>query len=374
VRVLVTGGEHVGPLAAVRALRRAGHEPWALVPHKGAYAARSRAVEGVVVAPDPGAEPSRFVEAVADACRRIRPDVVLPGTEPALTLLSRHAGGYGAAVVGAPDAALVDRATDKSALSGLAETVGLSPPPTRRVDRNEAEEAAEELGYPVIVKPERSDVGEGGSDTLTHGTPQRAADARTLEAVVRLLPGEHLLVQPYLEGRLAAVCGVAWNGRIVCASHQVARRIWPVDVGISAYAETVARDTTLEAAVGRLMDALAWSGIFQVQFLEARGAHYLIDVNPRIYGSLALAVAAGLNLPSVWVALLAGESPSPGPYRVGVRYRSEERDIQAIAHALRHGPRLAGLVGLVPRPHTTHAVLCANDPAPALASLAKLRR
>jgi predicted ATP-grasp superfamily ATP-dependent carboligase len=122
------------------------------------------------------------------------------------------------------------------------------------------------------------------------------------------------------------------------------------------------------------MAALTWSGIFQVQFLEARGAHYLIDVNPRIYGSLALAVAAGLNLPAVWVALLAGESPSPGPYRVGVRYRSEERDIQAIAHALRHGPRLAGLAGLVPRPHTTHAVLRANDPAPALASLAKLRR
>ena len=82
MRVLVTGGEHVGPLAAVRALRRAGHEPWALVPDRGAYAARSRATEGFVVAPDAGADPSGFIACLEEACGRIRPDVVLPGTEP----------------------------------------------------------------------------------------------------------------------------------------------------------------------------------------------------------------------------------------------------------------------------------------------------
>jgi predicted ATP-grasp superfamily ATP-dependent carboligase len=208
---------------------------------------------------------------------------------------------------------------------------------------------------------------------LTHGIPQRAANEVELSAALERLPGDEVLVQPYLDGRLAAVCGVAWKGRVICAVHQIARRIWPPYVGISAYAETVPRDEELEEGVSHILASLGWSGIFQLQFLRTDRHAYLIDINPRIYGSLALAVAAGLNLPALWVELLMGGKPTPGSYRIGVRYRSEERDLQAVLRALLTGPRLEGLLALVPRPNTTHAILRADDPLPALASLGKLR-
>lgn len=371
VRVLVTGGDHVGPLAAVRALRTAGHEPWALVPDRRAYAARSRATQGFVIAPDPGVDPAAFIDGVRTACDRVRPDVILPGTEPALVLLADRASDLAPVTVGAPAAALVARATDKSCLPELARKAGLELLPTRVVARDQALAVAAALGYPVIVKPVRSDTRNG--DALAHGIPQRAADEVGLRAALAELPGDAVLVQPYLQGRLAAVCGVAWEGVLVCAVHQIARRIWPPDVGISAFAETVPRDDELEAGVGRLLADLEWSGIFQLQFLRAEAHAYLIDINPRIYGSLALAVAAGLNLPAIWVDLLAGRAPAAASYRVGTRYRSEERELQAVLHALAHGPRREGLRALVPRRRTTHAILRAGDPRPALGSLAKLR-
>jgi predicted ATP-grasp superfamily ATP-dependent carboligase len=170
------------------------------------------------------------------------------------------------------------------------------------------------------------------------------------------------------------VCGVAWNGEIVTAVHQVARRTWPPDTGVSAYAETVAPDRVLEEQVASLVRLLGWSGIFQAQFMRALDGAYFIDFNPRIYGSLALAVAAGANLPAIWVSLLTRSHVETGPYRVGVRYRSEELDTRALLHLLLSGRPLAACTGLIPRRPTTHAVANLADPLPLLTSLAKARR
>jgi len=50
--------------------------------------------------------------------------------------------------------------------------------------------------------------------------------------------------------------------------------------GVSAYAETIPRDTArLEERIARLLQSIGWSGIFQVQF-SSGDRHYLIDLNP----------------------------------------------------------------------------------------------
>jgi predicted ATP-grasp superfamily ATP-dependent carboligase len=188
------------------------------------------------------------------------------------------------------------------------------------------------------------------------------------------LPGERWLIQECVRGRLGAICGVAWKGAIVSAVHQIAHRIWPVDVGVSAYAETVAPDHALEQGVARLVSELGWSGIFQAQFIHADDGPFLIDFNPRIYGSLALATAAGANLPAIWVALVTGAPFEPRSYRLGVRYRSDELDARALLHLLLSGRPATASRGLIPRRHTVHSVLSVHDPAPALTTLAKIGR
>jgi predicted ATP-grasp superfamily ATP-dependent carboligase len=121
----------------------------------------------------------------------------------------------------------------------------------------------------------------------------------------------------------------------------------------------------------RLMD---WEGIFQVDLLRSEGRNLVIDLNPRVYGSLALAQAAGHNHTAIWADLLLGRRPRIGAYRIGARYRSEELDPRALIEALTGGNLREAARGLLPHRRTAHAVFAAGDPWPVLTSLRRLTR
>ncbi|MDQ2982468.1 MAG: ATP-grasp domain-containing protein [Actinomycetota bacterium] len=372
IAVILAGDDHYGSLAGLRALRQAGYEPWLATHRSPTYSTRSRTSAGIIHVPGPRGGDSEFVDAIAEAAVRTNAKVVLPGSEVTLVALAEGRAKLPPGLaVGAPAPEIVARATDKAELTRRVEEAGLLVPPTRELSRGDLESTNPDLTFPAVVKPVRT-------KTFTargfhHGRVHRVENRAELERVTKSLPGDRWLVQPYLQGRLAAVAGVAWEGELVCAVHQVALRIAPADTGISAFAVTIPRDEAIEAGIVRLLRGLEWSGLFQAQFINAADGDYLIDFNPRMYGSLALAVAAGLNLPAIWVELLLGRKPEVGDYRVGVRYRAEEKDVRALVRELLTGRRGEALQGLLPRPDTVHAVFSVRDPLPVLTSLAKMR-
>ncbi len=367
--MLVTGGDYVGPLAALRALREAGYEPWVTVFGPRAYAARSRAAAGVVVVPDPAGDPDGFVEKVADAAAHLSVAAVLPGTEKALVAVAGRADRFppGVALGVCPPAA-VERATDKALLVRLAGAAGLDAPPTRVATLSGA--WAEDLDHPLpaVVKPLRSDT-ETGDGRLRHSSARKVESLAELHRALAALPEQRGLVQPFLPGRLTALAGVFWNGEVVAAVRQRAYRLWPSDCGEMAYAETIPREDRLERAVGRLLELIGWEGIFQVQFIEHRGRRCLIDLNPRIYGSLALALGAGQNLIGIWTDLLLGRTPGVDGYRTGIRFRREELDVRAIGSAIVKGQLGSAVAGILPRRRTVHAIFDRTDPMPIGAAL-----
>jgi predicted ATP-grasp superfamily ATP-dependent carboligase len=309
------------------------------------------------------------VAALARESEALGVRAVIPGTEVGLVALAGSQAAFGEKVVVASgDEATVARATDKLELERLAAEAGLRTPPTVRMTADEATSGLE-VPLPAIVKAPRTSTPTGGGGFAVAGA-RRAATRDELVDAIAALPRGVALVQPALNGELAAVAGVAWEGEILATSHQVATRVFPPGAGISASAETVRRDSDLDAGVGRLIAAIGWSGIFQAQFIRSAAESYLIDLNPRMYGSLALAIAAGLNLPAMWADLLLGRSPAVGDYRAGVRFRSEERELAALASAIGRGQW--GLAGAILRPHraTTHAVASLRDPLP-LVTLAR---
>jgi hypothetical protein len=79
---------------------------------------------------------------------------------------------------------------------------------------------------------------------------------------------------------------------------------------------------------------------------------------------MALAIGAGINLPSIWCDRLLGRPVHRVDARVGVRFRSEEDDLRALrslAKGRRIGPVLSGLL---PHRHTAHALFAVRDPVP----------
>jgi predicted ATP-grasp superfamily ATP-dependent carboligase len=297
---------------------------------------------------------------------------VLPASESALRALTGRADRFApGVVVGVSSREALELTTDKEALAEHAAAVGLASPQSVAVGRDDDLAPAFALGFPAIVKPARSVTPEAGG-SLQVKDVERVDDAAALAAAVASFPGDRVIVQRHLAGALAAVTGVAWEGDVVCLSHQVALRIWPPHAGGTCMGETVAPDPELDERVRALVARLGWSGIFGTQFIRSKDGDYLIDFNPRVYGSLALAVAGGANLPAIWVDLLLGRPPRAATPRAGIRYRVEEDDPRALVAAFRAGGRREALRGLLPYRRAVHAVFSLRDPLPFTVSVAKL--
>ena len=371
--VLFVGDALYGAIAAVRALSIAGYVPYLAVDTPGGYASRSRAVAGTVQVPDPASNSEGFVRELATVAARLSVSAVLPGGELYLLALADREADFEGIALGTPPRASIEWATDKVLLAEFAATAGLRTPPTAKIVQGDSA-AASTFGFPVVVKPRQSWI-QNPNGTLSRYSAYDVYDAAQVAAVLEALPGKEGLVQPNIPGQLCAVAGVSWKGDLVCALHQASIRIWPLRAGVSSYAETIPPNAELEEAVGRLLQAIGWSGLFQAQFIRnPSGEYYLIDLNPRVYGSLALAGAAGLNLPGIWADLLLGRQPAVGRYRVGVRYRHEEYDARVLVQMMREGDGWRALRGLVPRRNTTHAIFSLHDPMPSLVSLTRLAK
>ncbi|MGH2803161.1 MAG: ATP-grasp domain-containing protein [Thermoleophilaceae bacterium] len=367
IRVLLTGTEHAGGLAALRALRAAGFGPWAAVTSADDdFGARSRAASGVIRAPDARLDPSGFAHAVAEGAARVSARVVLPGTESALlTLAARRELFAPDVAVGVCSRSVTAAATDKVVALAVAARAGIDVLACPVLG---AEDPVDTAGvrFPAAVKPLRSELPVDGE--LRRFDATRADDRAELLRALAALPDGVGIVQPYVEGHLVTVDGVAWEGAVVASIQKVGTRTWPTDCGPVSYAKTIPPDPELAEQARALIARLGWSGVFNLQFIEGREGRFLIDVNPRFYTSLGLAVAAGVNLPAIWVEALLGGRPKSPRYRPGVRFRSED-DLRSLAHALVAGGRRSALAGLVPRRRTTHAVVSLRDPRPSLVLL-----
>jgi predicted ATP-grasp superfamily ATP-dependent carboligase len=362
-RLLLTGSEHPAGLAALRALNHAGFEVWAAVQSRTALGARSRAAAGVVEIPNPRIEPDEFVTALARAADRIGAAAVLPGTEAALLALAGREGAFPDGVVlgNSPETTL-RRATDKTALALLSLRAGMDVPTTRILDAD-GTLGIDDVTFPAMVKPLRSELYTDGR--LERFEAARVEDRGEMERALAALPDGVGLVQPYIEGRLISVNGVSHRGKLYGANQHQVHRVWPDRCGQCVFAETIPMDPEREQATAAFMRELDWSGVFNLQLIERDGRDYVIDLNPRFYVSLTLAMKAGVNLPAIWVALLLGMQPEIGDFQPGMRFRQEKGDPRAIAAGLRRG-ELAHARDLLPRRHTVHALFSIRDPRPGL--------
>ncbi|MGA5758738.1 ATP-grasp domain-containing protein [Nonomuraea bangladeshensis] len=388
--LIVETGFSRGALAAVRSLAAAGWEVGVGAPTGAGLASSSRYRRRRHLVPAAHEDRDAFLAAVRRAVRDHGYDVVFGAGEAEVLALSLLRDEVGAIVPHAGHRQVV-RAIDKQELSEAAESVGIltaraldpstlassaldpsAPDPSALAPSALDPSALAGERPPLVVKsrlhahPERPGA-PPRIDTLVVPGPEAAR--RRVDEVRRL--GGEPRVEEFHEGRLMAYAAVtAVGGRVVCDCMQMASRIWPPGAGASCRAETVRVDPAISDRAARLLAALGWFGLAQLQFVVPEdGRPRLIDLNGRFYGSMALATAAGANLPAAWAALAVGHDMPPTRARPGVRYQWLEGDLRRAAVERRRG-LLLDLAGTLRfAAGAVHSTLSLRDPAPALARI-----
>lgn len=343
-RVLVLDGEQRSALAVVRSLGRAGYRVTTGASDPGAIAAASKYSEATVLLPSPLQAPEAFRDAVAEEVRSAGADVVLPVTESAaLALLGDEELGP---LLPMPSREAFTEANDKVALMQRAAGLGIDIP--RFVTLRDADDEASELwdSFPAVVKPGRSVVGSGAQRTRT--TVKFVDDRASLRAALASLHPDAfpVMVQERLVGPGVGVFLLVHEGEKVASFAHRRLREKPPEGGVSVYRESVRAPEPLVERAVRLLQSFHWMGVAMVEFKhdEASGRYGLMEINGRFWGSLQLAIDAGVDFPRLLVDRFLGIDRGFGTdYRTGIRTRWEWGDVDHLLIRMRRGGARGGL-------------------------------
>jgi predicted ATP-grasp superfamily ATP-dependent carboligase len=320
-RVLITSGDARTCLAAVRSLGRNGIAVKVADEARMPLAGFSRYCRGVVRYPSPRKDPERFLAFLSRHLHEERYEVVLPVEQDIFYLFSKHRDQLERlSKIPVARFSAFQTAYDKALTFKAAAGLGVPAPTTYFVESlAQVEELARRIQFPVVIKPRM------GSGSRAVRYPANASElVRFWQDVHRVQPRPLIQERIPVGGETIGV-SVLFNSRSELRACFVHRRIreFPLSGGPSTLRESVSRPETADVAV-HLLRELGWSGVAMVEFkVDPRdGVAKLIEVNPKFWGSLNLAIASGVDFPALLYRMAVDGDVTPIlKYRLGIRSR-----------------------------------------------------
>ena len=300
-RVLLTEGEQRSTLAVARSLGRVGCDVTVASSTGCSLAGASRHVRLDVAVPEVGSDPISHREALSRVVRAHGIEALVPMTDASASVLLGLRDSHPELVIPLPPVETWMAATDKAALVQLGAEIGVPVPEgvVLTSPDDEAWTAWATERYPVILKPHRSVVFTG--EVLHDGPVGIVYDADTMEQRLHSLPGEcfPVLVQERIVGRGTGAFFLADRGRLKAAFAHERIREKPPTGGVSVLRRAVPVRSDILSHSERLLRKLKWSGVAMVEFKEdsQTGTPFLMEINGRFWGSLQLAIDAGIDFP-----------------------------------------------------------------------------
>jgi len=251
-----------------------------------------------------------LVPMLIDQCRQRAIDILIPTVDAELAPLARHRAVFEAigTRVAIADEAALELCRDKHALlAALADSVAV---PRWTV----VTPGVDAWDYPLFAKP-RSSAGSRGLRHISGAEDLARLPVDGSYLLQQFLPGDEYSVDVYVSGAGVPIAAVP-------------RLRMKLDSGIAVAARTV-RDAGLQDAALAAVKAAGLVYVSNVQFrADAEGVFRLLEINPRFPGTLPLTAGAGVDMPALLVADLAGEPLPAGlmafEERMCVRYLEEK--------------------------------------------------
>ena len=334
-RILIVGDEVRVVLNVARSLARSNAD--VILAHTiPDRFVRSRAVaRRVRIAP--ATDFGKYASDVIQAARESAPDLLIPCSDAALRVVVEHEAQLRSfCAVAAPAAGSLRTVLDKESTMTTAALHGVPVPRSYDVPDIDAIDRAG-LQYPVVAKP-RDKSKPGGN--LFKARYYFAREALRAEFLRKPSFGVDHLIQRYHPGHGVGIGVLLWQGTVLAIAQHRRLSEFPSSGGVAVTAVSEAVDPTLAGHALRLLRALEWEGVAMVEFKRdpTTGDAVLMEVNGRFWGSIALAIASGIDFPRhLWEASTGRPCSAPASSRPGVRFRWSAGELRRLGEIARDG-------------------------------------
>lgn len=313
--VFITDGNSRIALAAARALGKMGIDVIIGESEANSIAAMSKYTHQEIVYPSPILHATEFKKCIIDLVRNSKAQILLPMSDitiqsiyPIKEVLEEYVK------IPVPEQESYEYATDKKKLLQLAHKLQIPVPRTYFV--NSEEELvllSRDLNYPVVVKPRYSKVfwkGMWYSLLVSY--------AYSTDELLHLYKNLHqkspfTIIQEKIDGFGCGLSVLIKRGEVIAAfAHRRIREI-PPSGGVSVLRKSIPLDQGMFQISKKLLNALNWSGVAMVEFKidQKDRIPKLMEVNSRFWGSLQLAIDAGVNFPYLLYLSAIGQHQTP---------------------------------------------------------------
>lgn len=305
--VFVTDGRAISSLALARRLDENGlvvHCGESFEPNLTAY---SNATAETHRYPSPDEEPEAFKRAVAALIRRQGFDYVIPVRDSSTRLLAELADSLPETtktLLETPDK--IERLANKRLCAKLAAEAGVPVPETYVPDEQGIDHVRATAEFPVLVKPANAS---GARGIRRVDTPEELPE--TYRAAKRA-DGD-VIVQEFVDHSgghysIGTVFDREGSPRAIHAYEELIQ--YPDSGGPAIRARSVPIEPWVHEML-ELLERVDWTGPahMDVLFDPADETYKLLEVNPRIWSSIALAIDSGVDIPGVILDIASGIDP-----------------------------------------------------------------
>ncbi|WP_435155116.1 ATP-grasp domain-containing protein [Haladaptatus sp. DFWS20] len=299
-------------LACIRSLGRRGIPVIAAGESGDSPAFDSKYVSEKVRVPAPTADISGYRDGLLSLAERDDVETIVPLREPECYVLSKYRDSFAEHIATPwPDFETMEFAHDRNRLFQRAREVGIPAPETRLLsDWDDWKgETVVKSRYTVLVRDNR---------TMYPGVKFVSGEPDT-NRLTREMGHEPIVQECIPDGSEYGFFALFDHGDPVVTFQHRRIRSYTYSGGASVFRESVSHPKLHEQGL-RLLSALDWHGPAMVEFRRdpRDGQFKLLEVNPRFWGSLQLAVHAGIDFPSRYYQLATGVTNPDSGYETGV--------------------------------------------------------
>ena len=318
--VLVTDAHWNKSVAAIRSLSLAGLDVFISETSRFAAGMFSRYPQERFLTPSPITQPKPFIKDILFIINSEKPDVLMPMELTTLLLLSKHRNKIHKATAFpfAPHDILIQAASKIQATKAARDT-GVSVPASLPITSiTTPQEIMAKLGSSLVLKP---DFGEGGRGLFYCET------TKELETALWTIPAQ----QNYLAQQRIQAGGAGLGVSILMDEKQQVlatfchKRIreYPISGGASTCREAIHHPQAERDAIA-ILSKIRFQGVAMVEFKEdpTTGKAIFLEINPRFWGSLPLAIKSGVDFPTLLWKWARGFSFTPPTVKLSTRVRN----------------------------------------------------